>query len=493
MTVRLVPSCGVLAALLVALPAALRPLASFDVFFNIAQGRWILEHGFPSSDPFSFTASSAWSCHEWGFGGLLALLEPLLGGWAPTLLSATLLAVAVLLFWHLLAGMDRVGSPLLPLLFFLALAVGSWMWSAQRAYLVGPVMLSLVLWLVRQAPGGKPHRRWWLLVPLVWLWANLHGSWPLGPAVAGLALAGSWLDDRSGWRELPAALPALGLALLVPSLSPDGLRTVLYPLSFLAGDSGAGIWEWGTLDPSSASSWCLLLLVLLQVLLAWRHGWRWHLGLPALALLGLAASAGRHAPLAALVLAASCVELWQQPPRRSWRVPALLAKAARLLRIAWQRWRPARGIVWSGLALLLVTGWCLVHPVELAGRMDRGWFPVISLRTLCRQPPGRVLNRYFLGGAVSALCGPAYPVFIDGRNDLFPRQVHDDYRRLVLLEPGWQRVLEHSGARYVLWSPLNHGRPLLEHLEHSSRWQLLASEPSGALFVRRGEPRPAGQ
>ncbi len=52
----MLPGPGALLALGVALSDALAKLGSFDLFFNISSGRWIISHGFPGSDPFIVTS-----------------------------------------------------------------------------------------------------------------------------------------------------------------------------------------------------------------------------------------------------------------------------------------------------------------------------------------------------------------------------------------------------------------------------------------------------
>ncbi|MEM7262386.1 MAG: hypothetical protein AAF488_10390, partial [Planctomycetota bacterium] len=67
------------AVLLLALPAAAlgyHPLANNDLPLHLAIGEWVVEHGIPATDPFSFTARGAdWVPHEWLAGVLFHAVE----------------------------------------------------------------------------------------------------------------------------------------------------------------------------------------------------------------------------------------------------------------------------------------------------------------------------------------------------------------------------------------------------------------------------------
>ena len=87
--------------------------------------------------------------------------------------------------------------------------------------------------------------RWWL-VPLTWLWAMVHGMWPLAIAIGVLAVVGMALDRSEG-------RPSTGRALLVPALSavaaaltPVGPQ--LYGAVLVVGSRKRYFSEWNTPD-----------------------------------------------------------------------------------------------------------------------------------------------------------------------------------------------------------------------------------------------------
>jgi len=457
----------------IAVFAGSRLIASDDILFNLAHGRWIIRNGFPLEDPFSFTARRAWFPHEWGFGVLVYFSERLLGGGGPVWLCALLLAGATAGCWKLILG--RPSRPLLELLLLvLVLSAQSWMWSEQRAYLVSLALLPLWLLLLKKSPADGP-RRLWLFPPLALVWSNLHGGWPLGILFLG-SYTVSLIKEKRPPATCLAAAAGTAACLMAAAVSPAGWANLIYPFRFLLSHGGAGIWEWSALDLREGASCSLVLLGLT---------WLWSLfkarrfdaafDLPAALLMAASLFASRHGPFAAMVLAAAVRRKVEQLTPEECRRPEKPTLLDRFVR--------GGGELWPAAALLIIASVAGINPKPLAERLDTLWFPVKSLQELCRRPPGRVLNRYHLGGAVQALCGPEMKVFIDGRNDCFPLEVHRQYEQLVLLQEGWRETLGEVGPDYILWSPLNRGRLMERELRRLENCRLLQEEESGQLFA----------
>ena len=78
------------------------------------------------------------------------------------------------------------------------LAVGTGYWSSR------PLLIALVLFAVLvvmvETDQGPP----WALVPLMWVWLNVHGSWPLGLAYLVLRMIGPARRRRRAGPAAPA-------------------------------------------------------------------------------------------------------------------------------------------------------------------------------------------------------------------------------------------------------------------------------------------------
>jgi hypothetical protein len=134
-----------------------------------------------------------------------------------------------------LGAPDAASATVVVLVFFAA--VPSFL--IVRAQLFSLVLFCAALLLVR-AESSRPSRRVWLLVPLIALWANLHGG-----VLVGLAVASAYLVVERARRE-----PVLSASVLVTCcaalfLTPALLDSGHYYLGVLhseAAQRGAGMW-----------------------------------------------------------------------------------------------------------------------------------------------------------------------------------------------------------------------------------------------------------
>jgi hypothetical protein len=106
--------------------------------------------------------------------------------------------------------------------------------------------------------------------------------------------------------------------------------------------------------------------------------------------------------------------------------------------------------------------------------------PVAAVEFLQSElPPGKLLNSYNWGGyLIWAL--PEYPVFVDGRTDLYSDEVIDEWLGIVQAEEGWQELLEKYGIQVILIEPY---WPLVKVLEFE-RWERRYQDDHAVIFVR---------
>ena len=202
-----------IAILLPALVALLVPMPAVDLAYQVRAGHEILATGtIPAVDTWTFTVwGTPWLDQQWLAQVLLAWGHAL-GGWE---LLAVVRAGLVALTTGLLVGTARVAgggarsAAILALVAFALMAPA----LALRPQLLGIVLFALVLFLV----AGR-HRwpaAYWLAPWALLLWANVHGSFILGPLLLGYA----WLDDalarRPGSRRSALVLVAGTLVTLV--------------------------------------------------------------------------------------------------------------------------------------------------------------------------------------------------------------------------------------------------------------------------------------
>ncbi|WP_342375073.1 hypothetical protein NVS55_27680 [Myxococcus stipitatus] len=483
------PGPAALAALVLAVRLGLSPLKNFDLFFHLAGGRFVLEHGFTRVDPFSVTGTAGWVPHEWGFGVLCVALIHVLGAAGPAMLIAALVASNAVLLWSALgrAASGRLGLAALAA-FGCILAVHAPTWPQERPFHLGHLLFTACVLGVQAWRGGN-DRVLWLFPVLGVAWANLHGSWMLGPALLGASAVGQVLDVP-GEVTRRRALRAVGFAVamfLAAGLGPDGPRIYLYPLQHSLLSSTQGIIEWRPLDLDLRASWAYLALAGAALFAVGRAPLRKAAILLPAAVLGVAAlKVQRHAPFAAVLLALALLEhAVQSRGEAAVSAPGVLARLGRRFDGLIEGWSlRSSNALWPALALVVLMGVHVARPRTMEEGVNRSVIPLGALEALRKQPPGRVLNLFVIGGPISYFAGPDYKVFIDSRNDPFPLSIHEDHDKLVWGEPGWEEALARYDPDYLVWESVNPGNILLDNLRARGGWREESRDADYVLWVR---------
>lgn len=475
------------------------PLIDTDLWWHLGNGRYILAHGVPSTDIYSYTAiGHVWVVHEWLSDVLFYLLHQVAGLRGLLLMAGVVIAVAGWLIYRLLrrGGLGNNSAVILALLLALATSP-SWGARPQIINLLFTAVLCEVLLRYRQRPG-----RWiLLLVPFFLLWANLHSGYLVGIGLMTLYLVGEAVQSR--WPPAAAGriagLGVLGRADLVRAsgvallglcagfLTPATYRTVLFPLGTLSSTRIQSlIVEWSSPDfhtsiggqPNVAG---ISLMIVLLVLVAGsvgavraRRGADPTILLWALATLAMALTSQRHVAIFAVAAA-----------------PMIGVAASSLLSGVGLRPRPERrptpGMAVTNLviALALVAGG-LLFVVGRTGdaAVDRAVAAAEPVGAtdylLANHLPGRVFNSYEYGGWLIWKAYPDYPVFIDGRTEVYGDQVFDQYIRTKFLSDQWRQSLDDYGVRTVMIPRDDPLRLLLA----DAGWQLSYQDGTTRVYTR---------
>src|SRR5713226_3380496 len=166
-------------------------LSDNSFFWHLRTGEYILDHGIPHHDPFSYTApGTRWVAQSWLAEVLDGAVYRTFGATGVRLLVGLVgVCIGVLAYrlaLHLVR--DRVVACGLTIA---ALAGVYTVWS-ERPLLLGVAFLLVLVWAV-EVPGSVVGRHAMVAIPvLMWLWANTHGTYQLGFAYLGLHLLGRW-------------------------------------------------------------------------------------------------------------------------------------------------------------------------------------------------------------------------------------------------------------------------------------------------------------
>jgi hypothetical protein len=260
-----------------------------DARWLAALGGTILERGsIPSGVPYAAAPSVDW-VNVPVLGELVFHALQVMGGDRGFLVAQLIAVTAALTLLALgmraLGASDAARAVVLMLVFFAA--VPSFL--IVRAQLFSLVLFCAALLLLR-AESRRSSRRVWLLVPLIVLWANLHGG-----VLLGLAIAAAYLVLERARREPVVAASVLAACCAALFLTPALLDSGHYYLGVLrseAAQRGEGLWA--PLSVGNPFDVLFIVLAIPLLVFAFRAGSRvWELACIA-ALSGLTLHAGRN-------------------------------------------------------------------------------------------------------------------------------------------------------------------------------------------------------
>jgi hypothetical protein len=410
------------------LAAFIADLSSVDLAYHVRAGEMILDTGrIPTTDTWSFTAAgSPWLNQQWGAQLILGLVYRLAGWTGLVLLRAGLVGLTFGFLFEACRrrGLDLRRAAWLTLGAFVVSAVA----LALRPQLLAMALLALTLLLVADR-RAHPDRLW--AVPLIVLvWANVHGSFFLGPVVLGLA----WLEDvhdgvPNRHRLLLLAVVSAAIALV----NPFGIGVWTYAIGLSTNPFVTQrISEWQPTTLRTVPGMLLFGSVAAVIVLIARRArlvaW------PTLASLGTFASIGVYAirgvawwPLGAAVAVAGLIAGPSERPRRPERSTRLNVAIAGLIVIA---------------CILLLPIWRSTDarvraPAGVVGEAPPGITE--ALRSIVK-PGAHILNPQPWGSWFEFAL-PDAQIAIDSRIEVFPAGVWDELDAVRKGGQGWQQSL----------------------------------------------------
>jgi hypothetical protein len=477
---------------------AARVSVDTDTWWHLRAGAWIWEHRtVPQQDHFSYTrAGESWQYPGWLVEVPMVGIYQTFGPGGLNLWTAAMVALAFWFVWQTLSG-----GPFLKAFVTILAATASGVYWAARPYLVTFVLAAVYLWILEKAVGGgrwtvgsggwRERKGLWLLPPLMVIWANSHGGFAVGFILWGVYFVSALIrfaelkrfDVQTFKRSNVGTLFLIGLLMvLAVCINPSGPVMLLYPFKTVGiGALQEYIQEWQSPDfhQLQVQPFLWFLLLTLGAVGASRQRMKWSEFFLMAGFAYLSFMAGRNIALFALA------------------APLVLTRhAASLLQDAAERWgirQPASGRVgvsrgqailnWILLGvLILATGVkaALVFPPKENEKVFRETLPVDAVEYIRQEEPeGRLFNSYNWGGYLLWAL-PAYPVFVDGRTDLYGDEIIDQWVQVVRAERGWQEVLDAWGVRLILLEPY---RPVTRYLEEED-WRLLYKDEIAVVYSK---------
>ncbi len=414
-----------------------------------------------------------------------------------------------------------------------------------QTFLIRPQSLSLLLFvlLYHVLRYGSARRRLIACPLLLAVWCNLHGGFPIGLAlIVAFAAAEFWQEwkrrsvsatdrglesaakfsfraatvrercsqshahrsltvaaqkcgganelnraARRSWRHDSAvfirsarAFLPLVLSLLATFINPYGWTIYRYVGSLTARAAERGIEEW---LPPGLHQWIgvvffgslLLLIIAYAAVRRWPRAIEW---CTFLLFLPLAFRSVRMtawwflviAPILATVLSERYPESAKSSRPRG-AVPALgacvlLAVLCLFSLPCLERYNPLFG------------------PVRDAHRVEDDLHVIASTNLAGGGNQGRVLSRLEWGDYLDAALGPSRRVFMDGRIEIYPDSLWQEYESVTSGQANWQQILDDHAVDFLLLDRTYH-QGLLARVERSPDWKRQTARGNAILYRRR--------
>lgn len=490
-------SCGLLGRVL---------LRDAGIGWHIRNGEQIwLTHSIPRADFFSSTMSGhAWYAWEWLYDLLIAGIHHLFGLNGVVFFSATVIAASFALALHFLL---RRGANLLIAIGLLILGLGaSAVHFLARPHVV--TWLLAVVWFELLDSAAVDQRRrktlFWLPILMI-LWVNLHGGFVLGFALVAIYFIGGSIDyfshpDRRS--EIAAWLKRLGtafaLTLAASFLNPYGYHLHVHVYRYLSDRFlMSQISEFLSPDFHAGAQQCfaVLLIVTIVILASARQK-----PSPSRLLVVLFAAysglyATRNLPTSSLLITLVVAPVLSETlvyAASAGHIAAWLRRCFSRVDLFGSRMKALdvnlRGHTW--IVLVLASGlWACSHQGKFGSTrlinayFDDKRFPVQATDYIAEQ---RIREPIFCpdswGGYLIYRLYPETKVVLDDRHDLYGDEFIKQYLRIILVQPSWEKELDHMQVNWILvprWSSL------ANILRLSPNWTTAHEDETAALFHRR--------
>ncbi|MBA4027491.1 MAG: hypothetical protein C0473_04535 [Cyanobacteria bacterium DS3.002] len=397
-----------------------------DTAWLIKTGQYILAHGIPATDCFSFTCPDRpIVIYQWLFTIALGALFQLGGLWLVGIAAG--IVTALIYLYYLPVTMIRQGVKPIYVFGLLSLVCSPiFFWA--RPQLMSFLLIAVFTIVLERFRNHGYNKSLWILPPIMVLWANTHSFWFIGLAMVAtyllIELAQKQCQDR---KKLLTLLFACIGAVLV---NPYSWGLITYNLSFTTEPDFGSIRE---LQPILLTHPRFFIDHLLYLTLAWLAILRGHRAVPLSGLI-LAAVASIAALMFYRFVPVAILLTWPYMGLALSRMTIFNSKQTKVSKLAT-----------SGFAAIAIS--CAVF--SFLQRFPPGqpvWFTNsdtnLETTIFLKQHPTLTKNMF---------CDPAIgnslifenlsPVFIDTRFDFYGRKFCTEYNNCFNAEEGWQSYL----------------------------------------------------
>jgi hypothetical protein len=461
---------------------AARPMSDADFWFYLKIGQNILNTGtIPRAEQFSFTFPGIpYVAHGWLSGVLLYLGYVRLGTNALIVIFALLTTLA---FW---IAFKRANSH--PFISGFATLIAVWTVLPNigvRARVFTILFASIYLFVLGRfvTNGGRAI---WLLIPLMVLWANLHGGFLIGLALIGLTAFGMLLDGcaegqqwNQRWLRLWTLLVVLVVCGAAALLNPYGIHIYTLPIKVVTSPVFQNlVIDWFSPDfhlPTTTPLMLLIVMTIAAIALSPKRIKPSEL-LLFLATLYATLKTQRNAVVLALVavpIFANYFQNWIGSTSFGKRLPR--SPTASFTRFS---------VLVSVVLLLPLIAFAVKLKLTVFAAPDQQSLkvPVKAVDYLREhQITGNTFTGRNVWGGYLIWCLPTNPVYIDGR-DVYPEEFVKEFVDIISGRVDWRTPFDQRGVQIVLVEP---GTMLNRQLEQAPDWEKIYQDDMSVVFKRR--------
>ncbi len=459
---------------------ASRPMIDTDTWWHLRTGQWILDnHALPGVDRFSFTRSgAAWYYPAWLSEILMVEVFSIAGLPGLNLLFTVLIVLSCFVIFLTMQGDPYLRAAVL----VLAAGAAEIFWSA-RPQIFTFLFSACFFYCLREFLQGRKNLLWILPILMV-LWVNTHAGFFMGFVFLLLAVVHQGLRILSSHDEHSPDqirkfvwISGIGVACFLTSwINPSGLKILAYPFQTVSVQFLQNyIQEW---QVPNFHYWDAQLFLIL-LFFTWA----------VIAFSPKPLDAGDFFLLA--IISYTGFLAGRNTYFLSIIAPALIMDYGQpILESKFPGWSPGKatsrilGVVNIAILSAATIGVAAgavqsITPASLDAAIRRQ-IPVDAVEFLSKNPGwGRMFNSYNWGSYLLWNL-PSYPVFVDGRTDLYDDEILTQYLTVVNARAGWQNVLQAWDIQVVFLDP---SAPILQVLL-TEGWQVRYQDHQSVILLR---------
>lgn len=458
-----------------------------DYWWHLRNGQWMVEHGeILRTDPFSYTMfGEPRIAYDWLADiGLYHFLETF-GHVGVALLIAFFSLIIYITIFYTVPGHIYIKFIIIaPILLFLSRPA-----LTPRPQIISFLFFTWILFLTYRYKRGMPPK-WLLLMPLIFaLWGNLHGGWSVAAIFMIVVTIGEALNNLLNsqspyimkWDRLKWYFGACALSAGALFLTPFGLELVLLPFDAFSSLSSwnSQITEWHPTKINNTRGITLVIFTILYAVCVLVPAYRkrqmdWSHLLIGLVMGYMAYRYSRSVVFFGLVGTPIIIEqlsIWVN--QTAWGKATQNQKVGKTptqikIKLAL--------FVTMAIFVMSYASWELSND-RIQERL-RDSLPIDAVNIMKEeQLPQRLYSHYDWGGYL-LWEAPEYPVFIDGRTDLY-RDFYFEWRNILSGE-GWEEAFSEWDVQTVLVYPYN---PIATILSEHPDWETVYADENSILLT----------